>query len=311
MTKTNKRDVVQAFVNGWNVDKIIRILFEGNEAARPRITAVHEQWVHHHAECERETIMAAFEDTQTVDDLIEAGFDRETVEALHREYESNPDSSLEPAKSPHGEPKPGNSEGSGRSKRKAVDIKKIVEEMEEEPKGFVDFGGSNKVTGPGWSCLQDSLAMAGKLLGLDIKDEIYKHKKPRKTKGTSIKELKPVLKDKIEFEYISIKQEKGGPTFGLLHLDPGIYIVSAMCGTPHTFLYNQGVLPGPYQVHIGAIIDNRKTAPIRLIEESDRASVQSARSCVNTFFKGRVDINLVYRCNTTGNAGERNCALRA
>ena len=304
MTKTNKRDVVQAFVNGWNVDKIIRILFEGNEAARPRITAVHEQWVHHHAECERETIMEAFEDIQqpsrrTVDDLIEAGWDREMVEALHREYQSNrlsnPDSSLEPAQSPCGEPKLGNSEGPGGSKRKADDTQKKVKETEKRPKGFVDCGGFNKVTGPGWSCLQDSLAMAGKLLGLDIKDEIYKHKRPRKTKGTSIEELKPVLKDKIEFEYISIMQEKGGPTFGLLHLDPGIYIVSAMCGTPHTFVYNQGVLPGPYHVHIGAIIDNRKTAPIRLVEEADRASVQSARSCIETFFKGRVQIDLVYR----------------
>jgi len=38
----------------------------------------------------------------------------------------------------------------------------------------VDFRGFDKETGRGWSCLQDSLAMAGKLLGMDIKEELYK-----------------------------------------------------------------------------------------------------------------------------------------
>ena len=65
--------------------------------------------------------------------------------------------------------------------------------------------------------------------------------------------------------------------------------------TEHAFIYDPtGVLPGPYRAHMGILIDNRKDVPVRIIEESDRSSVDKSRHVLDSFFTAKTFISQVY-----------------
>lgn len=105
----------------------------------------------------------------------------------------------------------------------------------------------------------------------------------------------------VAFEYVpGMHQRPGGPTAALLQIaDGGVYMVLASVEgaqtTMHAFVYDSGHTDPRYPHVLGAIVDNRPTAPLRLLEPSDRASVANSRKAVDSFFGATTFVLQVYR----------------
>ena len=154
------------------------------------------------------------------------------------------------------------------------------------------------------SCLHDSVIDGAARVGASIdKDELYQQRPPRRTKDTTVEEIEAAecVAKAVALDYVNLAHEKGGPEAALLmgnHTGVLLCIASVRGKRmeTHAFLY------GSYVTHVehpgarGAIIDNRPTAPMRLIEASDRASANAARHAISSFFgDAEVRIKHVYR----------------
>eukprot|EP01046_Picozoa_sp_COSAG06_P015235 COSAG06_NODE_969_length_11282_cov_10.397477_1_plen_89_part_00 len=72
--------------------------------------------------------------------------------------------------------------------------------------------------------------------------------------------------------------------------------------TEHAFIFDPiGIIPGPFLAHSGLLIDNRRNHPHRLLEDRDRATVDSVRGTINSFF-GKADtrVSQVYKMGLAG-----------
>ena len=82
---------------------------------------------------------------------------------------------------------------------------------------------------------------------LEIIDKkmLYRQRRPRKIKNTSLKEVMntPIVKRKLSFEFENYAQEEGGPTFALSQVtDGGVRLINAFVHgktpEPHAFERN-------------------------------------------------------------------------
>jgi hypothetical protein len=138
-------------------------------------------------------------------------------------------------------------------------------------------------------------------LYIDIK-QVLAEVPARKTVDTSLNEIvtAPCVASVLDFEHVSVDRIKGGKEAALMSIeDGGVYFVlvqvDGATAEYHAFVYDStGTVPID-KPHSGLLIDNRKKAPIFLVEDSDRASVQSKRKVLNDFFKARTFVLQVYR----------------
>eukprot|EP01043_Picozoa_sp_COSAG02_P017300 COSAG02_NODE_782_length_17259_cov_36.492599_2_plen_1418_part_00 len=159
--------------------------------------------------------------------------------------------------------------------------------------GYIDVPGVEKVCGSLRSCMQDTALTGAARIGVTVdKKTLYAECPPRKTKDTSRGEIEsaPCLSN-IDFEWLNLNHSAGGPTAALLQkTDEGVFFVmSSVEGievTSHAFVYDSGYTDPKYPHAKGAIIDNRKNAPVRLLEPSDRVSAKATRKAIDTFFGG-------------------------
>jgi hypothetical protein len=173
--------------------------------------------------------------------------------------------------------------------------------------GFIDVYGVEKATGPDGremsSCMQDAALNGAKQMGVDIDPKtMYKQCPPRRTKHTMVAEIEsaPCVEEAIQLKYENHHHTKGGPEYALLQVRTGgpRFVIGTVEGrkeTEHAFIYDPtGILPGPYRAHMGILIDNRGKAPVRIIEESDRSSVDMSRQAIDSFFTAKTFISQVY-----------------
>ena len=173
--------------------------------------------------------------------------------------------------------------------------------------GFIDVANVSKATGKLRSCMQDTAIEGAARLGSCLrisKDALYAEVPPLKTKDTCIEDIvtASAVAQTMTFAHEPrIHQAEGGIEYALLQITDGPprFVMSTVHGrttTRHAFLYDPtAILPGPYVAHRGLLIDNRMTAPVRTIQEMDRASVAASRRAINTFFKAETRISHVYR----------------
>jgi hypothetical protein len=176
----------------------------------------------------------------------------------------------------------------------AEDRKKFAEKVNKSVRGgYIDVPGVEKVCGSLRSCMQDTALTGAARIGVTVdKKTLYAERPPRKTKDTSRAEIEsaPCLSG-INFEWLNLNHSNGGPTAALLQkTDEGVFFVmSDVEGievTSHAFVYDSGYTDPKYPLAKGAIIDNRRTAPVRLLEPSDRVSAKASREAIDTFFGG-------------------------
>ena len=165
-----------------------------------------------------------------------------------------------------------------------------------------------KVNGDMRSCIQDAVLNAATQLGIEIDQEEFKKKcPPRKTIDASIGN---VIKEAGKYMHITkdggdICNMLGGPEANLVASTDGkLRVVHATIQaknneiTEHAFCHCAYKLKERKdQEHVGAIIDNRKKAPICLIEEHDVQDLDGARRVMTNFFGGegtRVRVKTVY-----------------
>jgi hypothetical protein len=62
----------------------------------------------------------------------------------------------------------------------------------------------------------------------------------------------------------------------------------------HAFVYDSTYKSSEAPWCIGAIIDNRQEKPVRLIEHTDRESIENARNVLDTFFNAHSVVTSFY-----------------
>jgi hypothetical protein len=170
--------------------------------------------------------------------------------------------------------------------------------------GYLAAFDVDKSKGEKRQCMHDAAANAAKRVGAQIDIKQLLREVPLRGKETnySINEIvtAPCVASALDFEYVSLSHIKGGKEAALMSIeDGGVYFVLAQVDGAtaeyHAFVYDStGTVPFD-KPHSGLVIDNRKKAPIFLIEDSDRASVKSKRKVLNDFFKARTFVLQVYR----------------
>ena len=169
--------------------------------------------------------------------------------------------------------------------------------------GYLAVFDVDKSTGSLRRCMHDTAVNAATRVGaqIDIK-QLLREVPARKTVDTSVEEIMsaPSVASAIDFEYVSVNHVTGGNEAALISIeDGGVYFVLAQVDGAkaeyHAFVYDStGTVPNE-KPHSGLLIDNRKKAAVFLIEDSDRASVESKRKVLNDFFKARTFVLQVYR----------------
>ena len=136
---------------------------------------------------------------------------------------------------------------------------------------------------------------------IDIK-QLLREVPARKTVDTSLNEIMsaPCVANVLDFEYINIDHVGGGKEAALMSIeDGGVYFVLAQVDGAkaeyYAFVYDSTSTVPNEKPHSGLLIDNRKKAAVFLIEDSDRASVESKRKVLNDFFNARTFVLQVYR----------------
>ena len=122
------------------------------------------------------------------------------------------------------------------------------------------------------------------------KSVLYAQVKPKRTKDTSSERLRaaPCLSG-IAFVRVNLNHAPGGPTAALMmKVGEGVFFVVATIEgrsvTRHAFVYDSDYTDVSHKGAQGAMIDNRRTAPVRILDASDRSSPEKTREVVDAFF---------------------------
>ena len=191
--------------------------------------------------------------------------------------------------------------------------------------GYIDVPGISKATGGLRSCMQDAALNGAARIGVAVdKKTLYRECPVRRTTDRSIEQIEAApCMGGVAFEHVNLHQSEGGAAAALVRItDGGVYMVLASVEgattTMHAFVYDSGHVDEARPQVRGAIIDNRKRAPVRLLEASDRASVGASRAAIDTFFGATTFVVQVYRvCSVAdkraaeGPAGGEPAAKRA
>ena len=149
--------------------------------------------------------------------------------------------------------------------------------------------------------MHDAVIQGSKLIGVAVnKEALYRACAPRKCKDTALYELQPHVPG-IQFidQMSEFAQAKGGAEYYLINkTDCKIRLVtSTVLGRykeQHTFIHSSGALPDMQSPHHGAIIDNRTTSPIFLLDDHDSSSIDNGRKAINDFFRASTRITGVW-----------------
>ena len=122
--------------------------------------------------------------------------------------------------------------------------------------------------------------------------ELYNKRPPRKTKDTSLLELLNSVEHKIGFtrDMLSFARLPGGLEFNLIKcIDAKIRLVVASVQdidetTVHAFIHVAKKIENINESHVAALVDNRKRAPICLIQNCDGENKVTAWRVFRNFF---------------------------
>jgi hypothetical protein len=178
-----------------------------------------------------------------------------------------------------------------KAKRREHDINKT------DNGGFVDLQGRETVSGAKRSCMQDAALNAAKQLGICIdRTMLYDQLPARTTVNRTLHELFSASCIQSTLNFLPLDKfhgRSGGPEFNLLKLiHSGVYFVLARVEAKthenHAFVHDAGFHDETHPLAVGAIICNRKSSPVRMLEDADRNCVQSAREALNSFYSGNI-----------------------
>jgi hypothetical protein len=172
--------------------------------------------------------------------------------------------------------------------------------------GYIAVDGRDKSTGGVRACLHDAVINAAKQIGVTIdKLELLKQCSAVKIDRTFEQVTSTeAVSTKVKFTNVNVDNAPGGNEVAMLSIeDGGVYVLQMQVDGKRTELHagvydSCGTLPG-HGLHSGMLIDNRKKAPIYLIEPKDRASTKAKRDMLNDFYNvkhpGRVFVLQVWR----------------
>ena len=156
-------------------------------------------------------------------------------------------------------------------------------------------------------CLRNAVLNVAIQLNIRLdKQQLCKELPPQLTTDLDMFQLMtaPCVSKTLNMQRIHLDWKKGGIAYNLLQLiGQGVYI--CLCDVKdfvngefktesHAFVYNSDYEHKDFQWCKGAIIDNRSKAPVRLIEPSDRKSIESCCKLFDTFFYATCIIKFVY-----------------
>ena len=104
---------------------------------------------------------------------------------------------------------------------------------------------------------------------------------------------------------LNIEREKMGCLKILLRINDGVYV--CICSvyskilkefTQHAFVYDSYFLTEVKSAFHGAIIDNRRYAPICVIKEKDRETKNKLKNMLRNFFQGTCIVKYVFKVNS-------------
>jgi len=157
------------------------------------------------------------------------------------------------------------------------------------------------------NCLQDAVLNACIQLNVPLKKEVlYEEVPPQLTVNLDMYTLMhtPCVERIVTFKRSNIDRLKGGIAFNLLQIkDNGVYICLCTVNDfingewheeSHAFVYNSHYRATENNNCIGAVIDNRSNAPVRLIDEEDRRDISKSRQLFDNFFNANTKIQHVY-----------------
>ena len=172
--------------------------------------------------------------------------------------------------------------------------------------GYIHLYGQVKHNGSLRSCLHDAVLNACTYIDVELtKQQVYKKRPPRRTIDTSLLELIQALEDKIGFtrDMASFSHMFGGIELNLIKCtDAKIRLIVAKVEdveetTVHAFIHVAKKLEKINEPHVAALVDNRKTAPVCLIQNRDGKDKIAARRVFINFFsdgKAKVQITDIY-----------------
>ena len=173
--------------------------------------------------------------------------------------------------------------------------------------GYIAVDGHGKSTGGVRRCLHDAVINAANRVGVAIDaKKLMQQCRAVATKDRTFHEVTSAeaVGLKVRFTNVNVNNLPGGNEAALLSIeDGGVYVVQMQVDGKtaefHACVYDsRGTLPR-HKPHSGMLIDNRKRAPIYLIEPKDRASTQAKRDMLNDFYNvqkpGRVYVMQVWR----------------
>ena len=140
------------------------------------------------------------------------------------------------------------------------------------------------------SCGQDALVNGAKSLGLKsvTKKQVYTHTLPAEG-DTEVGVIIDYARDKLRIAMRdtqvpgtlggsdNLSQRPGGPEHALLQIEAGVFFVRVVVSQEgkeddvHFLLYNASYTCAEHPAVRGAIVDNEKDTPVKLIEPKDRA----------------------------------------
>ena len=146
-------------------------------------------------------------------------------------------------------------------------------------------------------CLHDAIINAAPRIGGGVdQSELYRQCSPRRVMDTAIYELEKCecVSSIIKIEpVLDIDREKMGTLGILMRIKDGVYV--CICSvysnilklwTQHAFVYDIYFTTKVKSAFQGAIIDNRRYAPICVLEVKDRKTTTKLNNMLRKFFEG-------------------------
>ena len=169
--------------------------------------------------------------------------------------------------------------------------------------GFRDVYGTKKATGIQRSCMQDAVVNGAKELGRTIDQQVLYTEVPLAVDSDvsldAIQYADCVTKV-MQFERENLHHMLHGPVYNLMNRSSGVYFVMTDLKdkdgdtSSHALIYNANATL-PDSDYRGVLIDNCGDSPVRYLEDSDRATKESARATLDSFLNAEARISQVYR----------------
>ena len=189
-------------------------------------------------------------------------------------------------------------------------MRRTYSERKRKATGYVLINGSPYRDAEGSphqrSCLHDAIINAAPRVGEKIdQSELYRQCSPRRVMDTTTEELEKcecVSSVMNIAPGLDIEREKMGPLRIILRINDGVYV--CICSvysnifehwTQHAFFYDSYFTTKVNSACHGAIIENRRYAPICVMEEKDRETKNKLKIMLRNFFQGMCIVKYVFK----------------